>query len=255
MSDASLTLAEWLRAAFAGQAAGCPPPEVWLRKELAALPPAERARLELHATDCPACSAERELCRAFDAGTGDLAAADVAWVTERLESAPTPPAALDSPSGRVVRFPRRQALVRWGRLAAAAVLVVAAGLMFQTVHLGDPPLPTPRQHGPVRGGTIELLAPLGDLPAMPQELLWRPLPGATAYRVHLLAVDDTMLWEGSTSPPSIALPADVTATLHRSVSYHWRVIATAADGTVIGRSEMAAFRVTPEAEIPMESQR
>jgi hypothetical protein len=274
------TLAEWLRAAWADEAAGCPPPESWLVDELAALTPADRERLEAHAAGCPACSAERELAQAFDAGAAAAAAGDVAWVTARLTvpgsaaGAPTAapdaaaggtapatppdeaPGATGSPSpGQVLAFPGRRRAMRWVRLAAAAVLVVAAGLVFQTLHLSTPPLPQPPGRGTVRGGTVAAAAPAGELADVPSALRWEALPGAAAYRVRLYTVDDTEVWRGVAAEPGVDLPAEVMAGIERAVSYRWSVEALAADGSVLGRSEPTRFRVAPEPEAPAEDGR
>ncbi|HSU84743.1 MAG TPA: hypothetical protein VLR69_20175, partial [Thermoanaerobaculia bacterium] len=82
-----LTLEEWLRAAYAGDEAGCPPPEAFLEAE--ALAPAERRRLDEHAGRCPACAAERDLARLFDAGpeAAEVSAGDVDFVVARLQEA------------------------------------------------------------------------------------------------------------------------------------------------------------------------
>ena len=82
------SLDEWLRAAYADPAAGCPPPEAWLEEELAARLPEERRRLEAHAARCPACAAERDLAQGFDAGpeAAGVHPEDVAFVVSRLEA-------------------------------------------------------------------------------------------------------------------------------------------------------------------------
>lgn len=287
------SLADWLRAAYADPAAGCPPPEAWLAEELAALSPAERERLLAHAAACPACAGERELAAAFDAGAAGADPADVAWIASRLaeqppvgrrpatageeEAAaaeprlaevrpfPTAAAAADPAgaaepseggpgngrSSRVVPFRGRRA-VRWVRLAAAAVLVVAAGLIFQTLHLTSSPLPEPPGQGAVRGGRVEGAGPAGELAELPAELRWQPLAGAAAYRVRLLGPADDALWEGEVAGSPAQLPAEVIAELHRAVSYRWYVEALAADGTVLGRSETVRFRAAPEPEEPTE---
>ena len=275
MNGEPLSLAEWLRAAWADPAAGCPPPEVWLADELAALSPAERDRLEAHAATCPACAGERELARAFDAGAEAADPADLAWVVSRLEAqapAGTGPAATGAataavtaktaagePSGnagrgRLVAFPGRR-VVRWVRLAAAAVLVVAAGLVFQTLTFSPSPLPEPPDAGVVRGGRVEVAAPAGELAELPAALGWRAVAGAAAYRVHLLGAGDDVLWRAEVAGPPAPLPAEIMAELHRAVSYHWYVEALAADGTVLGRSETVRFRATPEPEAETEDGR
>ena len=246
-------LHEWLRDAYADAAAGCPPPEAYLAAELAALQPEERHRLDAHADACPACSAERELARAFDAGEAGVSAEDVDWVTARLRGetdVAAPPAAANAPpgmppAGRVVSFRGRAAARTWVRFAAAAVLVVAAGLTVRTFYQRPPALPAPPHGGVVRGGEVEVVAPIGEVAAPPVELRWRPLAGASTYRVRLLAVDGTVLCDIQADGSPAPLPADVTAKLRRAVSYEWTVDAATASGAVIGRSVPARFRIRP----------
>jgi putative zinc finger protein len=252
-------LADWLREAYAGGAAGCPPPEAYLADETAALAPEERRRLEAHADTCPSCSAERDLARAFDAGEAGASAADVDWVTARLRGEPAvttvSPASMETPAtakttgmpppGRVVPFRGRGAVRTWTRLAAAAVLVVAAGLTMRTLYERPPALPEPPRSSVVRGGEVELLAPLGEVAEPPSELRWQPVAGAAGYRVRLVTVDETLVWQDMTSEPTASLPAEVRKGLQRAVSYEWTVEALAANGSTLGRSAPARFRVRP----------
>ncbi|MFL6261148.1 MAG: zf-HC2 domain-containing protein [Thermoanaerobaculia bacterium] len=243
-----LTLEEWLRAAYAGDEAGCPPPEAFL--EAAELSPAERRRLDEHAGRCPACAAERDLARLFDAApaAAEVSSQDVDFVVARLkESSPVKPA------GKVVRFPagraagaglRRLPAQAW-KLAAAVVLLLGGGLLFRLANPSAPPLPAPGIGGPVRGGEIEAVSPVGDAAGVPSELRWNPRPGAASYRVRLLAVDDAVLWEGTVAAPPARLPAGVQGKLQRAVSYLWTVEALDASGARIASSETVRFRVRP----------
>jgi hypothetical protein len=247
-------LDEWLRAAYAG----CPPPEAFLESETAALDPAERRRLDEHADRCPACAAERELAHLFDAGpegaTG-VRPEDVSFVVARLEAAsPLSQAAPAPPAGRVVPFsvPRSRQSRRspWpARLAAAAVVILAAGLFLTRSPLAPPPLPAPpAAGGVVRGGFVEPLAPVGEVAAVPDELSWEPRPGAVSYRVHLRAFDDAPLWETTVAAPPARLPAEVAGHLARAVAYSWSVEALDAKGGRLAGSEPVRFQVRPAGE-------
>jgi hypothetical protein len=234
-----LPLEEWLLDAYAG----CPPPESFLKAETGALDPEARRRLDEHADRCPACAAERDLARSFDAGpeAGDVRPEDVAFVVGRLEAA--------SPvrTAKVVPFPavRRRPVVWLARLAAAAVVILAAGLFWQRF-LASPPLPAPPgSGGVVRGGMVEPLDPLGDLAAMPAELRWELRPGAASYRVRLWTVDDTVLWEATVSAPPARLPAAVVQGLQPAVTYTWSVEALDGRGARLGASEDVRFKVKP----------
>jgi hypothetical protein len=245
-SSSPLTLAEWLRAAYAGTEAGCPPPEAFLEAET--LDPAERRRLDEHADRCPACAAERDLARLFDAApeAAEVSPRDIDFVVARLaEASPVKSA------GKVMRFPaaggtapRRTTSQVW-KLAAAVVLLLGGGLLFRLANPGAPPLPAPEIGGPVRGGEIEALSPMGDAAGIPTELRWAPRAGAASYRVRLLAVDDTVLWEATIPASPARLPSEVQGKLHRAVSYLWTVEALDVSGARLASSETVRFRIHP----------
>ncbi len=242
-----LTLEEWLRAAYAGgdSETVCPPPEAFL--EAATLGPEERRRLDEHADRCPACAAERDLARLFDAAPEEagVSSRDVDFVVARLaEASPVKPA------GKVVPFPaagtrpRRMPAQAW-KLAAAVVLLLGGGLLFRLANPSPPSLPAPEIGGPVRGGELEAVSPVGDTAGIPAELRWNPRPGAVSYRVRLLAVDDTVLWETTVPAPPVRLPAEVQGKLQRAVSYLWTVEALDPSGARIASSEPTRFRIRP----------
>lgn len=243
------TLGAWLRETY--KDAGCPPPEAYLAEEMAALSPADRRRLEEHADRCPACAAERDLARSFDEGPVSLPAADVDFVVSRLEKAsPVRPA-----RGRVVPFrprtaaspaaPRRSGLPVW-RIAAALFMVLGAVLLFQLTRPGGPPaLPAPETGGVFRGGEVEVIAPIGEVAVVPDELLWERTEGARSYKVRLLAVDDAVLWETTVPAPPARMPAEIFKSLHPAVSYTWTVEALGSSGERLAVSEPVQFRARP----------
>jgi hypothetical protein len=268
-----LSLDEWLRAAYSdgkGDAdgkrnaeAGCPPPESFL--ESVDLGPEERRRLDAHADRCPACAAERDLARLFAEApeASGVAREDLDFVVARLKDA-SPVRSADRPIGQVVRFPspaaappappeaRRSAgrsNTPWPgslwKLAAALILVLGGGLLFRLAQPAAPLLPSPVVGGPVRGGEIEALSPVGDLGEIPSELRWTPREGARLYRVRLSAVDDTVLWETTVPAPPAQMPANVVSSLHRAVSYTWTVEALDGAGARMAASEPIHFRAKP----------
>ncbi|HEX6902071.1 MAG TPA: zf-HC2 domain-containing protein [Thermoanaerobaculia bacterium] len=247
MSD---NLGAWLRESY--ENAGCPPPEAFLEEEMAALSPADRRRLEEHADRCPACAAERDLARAFDTGPAGLPAADVEFVVSKLEKAGGDAA---GPRGRVVKFPsrapavpapRRTSAPSWWRMAAVLFVVLGAALLFQLTRPGGPPpLPAPESGGVFRGGEVEVVAPVGEIAVIPDELIWVRTEGARSYRVRLLAVDDTVLWETKVPAPPARLPAEVFKSLHPAVAYTWTVEALGPAGERLAVSEPVRFRAKP----------
>ncbi|HYN22196.1 MAG TPA: hypothetical protein VE078_14645, partial [Thermoanaerobaculia bacterium] len=136
--------------------------------------------------------------------------------------------------------PRSRSLLRF---AAAAVLVVGAGLGYRVYQEREPALPPPDLGGAVRGGEVEAVSPVGEVQEIPGELRWLPSIGAASYRVRLTAVDGSVLWEAATPAPPARLPADVAGRLHRAVLYTWTVEALDADGARLASSEPVRFRV------------
>ena len=267
MSDPTLrTLDEWLRAAYdskeAAEEAGCPPPEAFLDVETAGLSPDDRRMLDEHAARCPACAAERDLARLFDE-TPEAAGVrpeDLDFVVSRLrEASPVRSApAVSTPSApNVVAFPgprpaeappasrqprRRHSLLRF---AAAAVLVIGAGLGYRAIQSPEPALPAPEIGGAVRGGEVEALSPAGEVAEVPRELRWTHREGAASYRVRITTVDDAVLWEMKTPASPVVLPREISARLHRAVLYTWTVEALDPSGARLATSEPVRFRVRP----------
>jgi hypothetical protein len=144
----------------------------------------------------------------------------------------------------VVAFPGRRTARPWLRLAAAAALVMGAGLAYQAFQV-SPPLPPPPAGGTAGSGGVEVSAPRGELAAAPQELRWRDLPGAVAYRVRLHSATDVAVWEGQVARPPVTLPEGARDALQRAVGYTWSVEALDRGGAVIGRSPSTGFRLEP----------
>jgi anti-sigma factor RsiW len=170
------------------------------------LEPAARTRVEAHLSDCDECATE------------------VAEVSRLWRPA----------------SPR----VRWlgpATAAAAAAAIIAVALIG----------PRARQEAreavpPVRGDTaaaVEVLAPRdGAAPTATPVFVWRPVPGAAAYRVSVSLADGDSVWafttrDTSARPPDSLLARDVEV-------YYWYVDALLSDGrSVAGTAHQ--FRLGP----------
>lgn len=249
------TLDAWLRAAYAAGEAGCPPPEAFLEAEAEGLSPDAQRALDEHAARCPACAAERDLARLFDSAPerAGVRPADLSFVVSRLEE--TSPARSAAATNVVpFRAPRREETPRSRsvlRVAAAAVLVIGGALGYRAFQPPEPapPLPeAPEVGGPVRGGTVEALSPVGEVAEIPMELRWVVIQGAATYRVRITAVDGSILWEDTAPAPPAPVPAEVAGRLHRAVLYTWTVEALDPSGARLAASEPVRFRARPAPE-------
>lgn len=240
------TLQQWLAAAY-GEGAGCPPAQVFLAEEWAALTNDRRELIERHLGECPACAAELELARAFDAGAMD---GDARWIVEQLErSRPGSPAPGESGDAVVVPLDSaRHRRARWlVPLAAAAMMIVAVGLVVRLNRPTVPELPDRPSDGVVRSAEIEILAPVGDIEAPPTRVEWVEVGGVRDYRFVLLDVDDEPLWEGRFDASPAVLPDSIVIQLQPGVVYFWQIEGRSEGGEVVARSARQQFRMRPSA--------
>jgi hypothetical protein len=218
----------------------CLPLETLAAAALGELAEPERGRVLAHAERCPACGAELALARAFAAPVTAAEADAVERVVARLGGG----------AGRVLAFPAaraaRPAAVGWTRWAMAALLLLGIGLAFQATRSALPPeLGEPGAGDVLRGGPIEALAPLGELAQAPAELRWRPVAGASRYRVELLDVGGEALGGGETATATYELTAMEQALLRPRASYAWRVVAFSPTGAELARSPVIEFALAP----------
>jgi hypothetical protein len=187
--------------------ASCPPPEAI--QALARREGDETARLATldHVMSCGECRAELDLLRT-------------------VEEAGVRAGAVSSPGRR-----------RWMlSTALAATVLVALGLGRLAVHSSD---------DTVRSGEaarVELLVPGGDVTAgVPVTFAWRPVEGASRYRLEVLNQSGDLAVEAETHDTTIT--SDSAARLAPG-SYQWWVIALSpAPGP---RSELRRLRVVAQ---------
>lgn len=246
------TINTWLAQAY-GNSSDCPPLEVYLAAEWQALGPEERAAVSHHAEHCPACSAERDLAAAFDADPDEMSPALEESFQDLLKGLPGHDHGSttgsrrrgEAPSRKVVRFPsaaRLFARPAFG-LAAAAMVVLAVGMVLRSTIVGPPTLPGVPTEDTTRGASVEILAPIGEIQEIPSELSWHEVPGTIEYRVTVTAVDETILWTTTISRPPAVLPAPVRSEFHRAVVYFWAVEALDDSGSRVAWSEPISFKV------------
>ncbi len=188
----------------------CPPLEELA--ELAAGRLAGRGRLREHTRRCAHCAGELALLEA--------------WEEE-------PP------------VPGRRSRPALALLAAGVVLAVCAGTLYQ-LRTPTPALPDRLSAAEtLRSNTILAAGPEGDLDAAPAKLQWEAVASAARYRVTLMEVDRTVLWQAESQDTSVVLPAAVRALCLPAKTLLWRVHAVDASGRALADSEVARFRVRP----------
>ncbi len=124
-------------------------------------------------------------------------------------------------------------------VTAAALLVVALALV-----------PRFKSHGPdftftgdetVRGESLAVLSPLGDVKAVPDRFEWKALSAAAEYQVTLSGLET--LWTTTTQETKIALPEALKNKL-KAGSYTWQVKAYSAQGTLLATSPKVEFKIS-----------
>lgn len=250
---------------------GCPLLAELLEAEFTGAAGPRAEELRAHAAACSACAAELALAGAFDAAARNPAEAqEIAWVAARLQ-APVPivPATSTAsvPAPQLARVlpmaphaAKRAKLARqsagtplWSRWAAAALVLVGLGLVFEWGHRNFAPAlpgrPDALSSDVVRSGEIRLDAPVGVVEVVGIDALppfsWRPFTGAASYRVEVRDVAGDLLWQGSSTTTTLAAPTELRAKLATLVTYRWNVTALDAAQSASGHSAVATFRVEP----------
>jgi len=181
----------------------------------------EARDFELHYFDCPGCFdriRERE--------------AVVESVARKRQELLAPPA---DEARRGFAF--RPRLWATAASAAALVLVMAILLVLRPWERG---IPAPAE-SVVRGAAIAAVSPAGDVPAVPEALVWAPGPADLAYRAELSGPG--LSWAAPVTGTTVPLPADVRAKIVRGAVYTWQVKGFAPEGTLLARSPKTTFRI------------
>jgi anti-sigma factor RsiW len=130
----------------------------------------------------------------------------------------------------------------WVAVAAAAaiLLVVVVGIIPRSNP--SAPIFTAIEDATVRGAAVEVVAPAGTLAQAPTELAWKAFSGAAEYGVSVFRGAE-IVWSATTKDVRQALPKSLVRDLAAGAAFTWQVKAYAADGTMLGASARAEFRV------------
>jgi hypothetical protein len=206
----------------------CLNPQALERAAAGAATPAESA----HLAACPDCAAELALFRSFtEAEPSPGEAAAVRAIEAELRNKP-----VWRPAPEPKKASWLFARPMWGLGLAGLAAALTLG-----VWLRQSAGPVPPPEDVVRTGAVEAIEPAGDLAAPPDTLRWRPVPNAAAYRVELLDVAETVLFQAETAAPVFPVPAAARALMTPRRTLTWRITAAGAPAPAT-----ATFRVVPQ---------
>jgi hypothetical protein len=90
---------------------------------------------------------------------------------------------------------------------------------------------------------IEVVTPSGTVNALPSSCRWKPIAGARLYQITVLDSAGNALGASYTNRSSAELSPDLRRRLQPGGTYLWQVVATGADGKVVGSSQLTRFRI------------
>ncbi len=186
-----------------------------------------------HVEECSFCSAEARLAGWFEDPAASPAVDNLA---ARLAGGQPRSVVLESAADVASTSWRSPRWLVMGLAAAATVLLVVGAYSA-----APPVVPELLDGQVVRGGTVHVLEPQGDVSAIPERVIWEG-GSADTYRVELLAVDGEILWLSSAATVA-ELPATAQDKLERGVTYRVRVTPVDSDGELLGRATEADFRI------------
>lgn len=206
----------------------------------------EDKAMQSHIADCAYCQSELALLeQELGAAPDPSEMQDVAWIVAALKENP-PLGQAAKPQGwfdRVAEYWRVQPMAALSWAGAMVCLLLAAGLTLRD-NAGLGPIPGTETGTTVyRSTQLELEGPLGDVDVAPEMFSWSASEQAVSYRVRLMEVDGSVLWEGISDAPSLELPADVAAIAVPGKTLLWQVQALDAQGNEVAESARGSFRV------------
>lgn len=208
---------------------------------------AQAESLREHLQECRECAADYDMALLFESDAPSQSEHTVAAIVAKLE------AAAPAPSRR--RVGRRSAaatslgdtLRAWtGTLPTWQLGVVASAALALVIFTWPrPPVLPAAYQSTLRGSTVLTIQPRGELALPPTELTWQAHDSAVKYRVRVLSVDDTVLWEQIVELPSTEVPLEIRGQLQPYVRYVWTVDALGDSGIPVAVSEAQSFRIVP----------
>ena len=128
---------------------------------------------------------------------------------------------------------------RWVTAAAAAVLLAAVLVLIPTFKGRDLKIVSTGDEA-VRGESLIVLSPRGEVKAAPAAFEWKAVGAAAEYRLALSGPET--LWTTVTKAMKADLPDNVKRAMKPGL-YQWQVKAYSAQGTLLAASPKVDFRI------------
>ena len=167
----------------------------------------------------------------------DAALRDILRSLKRASSSSTRPALRDHERGA-------------SPVIVAAIVAAILAALIAGIWLGVRARQRRAADQPVPAAEVRLLAPLGNVGALPPAFTWTPVPSAASYKVTI--GDDDALWPifvRTTTTASLPLDPKDAAAIAAGRVHAWEVVALDAAGNPVARGR-ARFRV----RLPGESE-
>ena len=204
--------------------------------------------IERHVAGCSYCQTELQMLRSFTSnqvGEHEKTAVDAIAARLKVRSSTIPTRRTALVESRHSWW-KRIFEVRWLSPAAAtlAIVLVFAGITIEVRRERRPSLDTGTSGAEVlRSSGIAILSPIGDLREKPTGIRWEAAPNATRYRVRIMEVDHTELWNTDATSPRVDLPPDVESLIVPWKTLLVQVAAFDASGRKLAESETVRFRL------------
>lgn len=205
-----------------------------------------------HVSQCVRCQAEVALLKQFEADEPlpDEGAA-VAWINARLESrlSEIKSEARQSPfraGSWLHRLLPQQRLWKFVPVAAAMAIAIGAAILLYPKKEPDLRAGLDTSAPVFRSQEVELLGASGAVSQTPTTLEWKAFPGASRYKVSIMEVDHSVLWDVETSTTSVTIPQATRDKMLASKPILWQVVALDLQGKVLASSQSHRFVVSPK---------
>mgnify|MGYP000333047903 CR=1 FL=1 len=130
---------------------------------------------------------------------------------------------------------------RWAYAFLLSFILVLGGGIYISYKLTHPPFLPPSQEI-LRGKTLSLISPQGEIQAPPSIFIWEKSDNSAQYVFSVYDERGNILWETKTNKNKIKLPDQVRILLKKGNFYFWEVKVISDQGSVITKSRRAIFK-------------